>query len=719
MWDFLNQILSSGPFIPHGHCYLWKPGLVWLHLASDALIALAYYSIPLTLFYFVQKRDDLPFNWIFLLFASFIVACGTTHLMEVWTLWHPTYWLSGLLKAGTASVSLFTALQLVPLVPKALELPSPAQLAQANQALQTEITERRRIEGELRQYQNQLEERVAERTAELMRANEQLQQEIAERQRTEESLRQSEAKFRQLAENINEVFWLVSPDGKQVFYISPAYEQIWGRSCDSLYQHPESWMSSIYSPDRAQVEVTLNRRFNGDECLSQEYRIVQPNGTLRWIGAREYPVRNEDGEIYRIVGIGEDITDRKQAEAEREQLLQREQSARSEAEAANRTKDEFLSILSHELRTPLNAILGWAQLLRSKRQIDAATRERALETIERNARGQANLIEDLLDISRIIAGKLRLDVRPTNLVSVIEAAIDTVRPAAEAKAIRIQAVLDPAAGLVSGDADRLQQVVWNLLSNAVKFTPKGGRVQVRLERVNSHVEIIVSDTGQGIPLDLLPAVFDRFRQGNSSTTRLHGGLGLGLAIVRHLVELHGGSVHAESAGEGQGATFIVNLPLAVLKPSSGSERVHPTAGGDVPFENPPNLSGLQILLVDDEADARDLLSTVLSGCGATVTTAASAAAALDCLQRLQPDVLISDIGMPDEDGYALIARVRALPPNEGGRTPAIALTAYARVEDRTRTLAAGFQMHMAKPVNLIELTTVIASLTGRTHEQLS
>ncbi|MBF2000667.1 MAG: PAS domain-containing protein [Synechococcales cyanobacterium M58_A2018_015] len=719
MWDFLNQILSSGPFIPHGHCYLWKPGLVWLHLASDALIALAYYSIPLTLFYFVQKRDDLPFNWIFLLFASFIVACGTTHLMEVWTLWHPTYWLSGLLKAGTASVSLFTALQLVPLVPKALELPSPAQLAQANQALQTEITERRRIEGELRQYQNQLEERVAERTAELMRTNEQLQQEIAERQRTEESLRQSEAKFRQLAENINEVFWLVSPDGKQVFYISPAYEQIWGRSCDSLYQHPESWMSSIYSPDRAQVEVTLNRRFNGDECLSQEYRIVQPNGTLRWIGAREYPVRNEDGEIYRIVGIGEDITDRKQAEAEREQLLQREQSARSEAEAANRTKDEFLSILSHELRTPLNAILGWAQLLRSKRQIDAATRERALETIERNARGQANLIEDLLDISRIIAGKLRLDVRPTNLVSVIEAAIDTVRPAAEAKAIRIQAVLDPAAGLVSGDADRLQQVVWNLLSNAVKFTPKGGRVQVRLERVNSHIEIIVSDTGQGIPLDLLPAVFDRFRQGNSSTTRLHGGLGLGLAIVRHLVELHGGSVHAESAGEGQGATFIVNLPLAVLKPSSGSERVHPTAGGDVPFENPPNLSGLQILLVDDEADARDLLSTVLSGCGATVTTAASAAAALNCLQRLQPDVLISDIGMPDEDGYALIARVRALPPDEGGRTPAIALTAYARVEDRTRTLAAGFQMHMAKPVNLIELTTVIASLTGRTHEQLS
>lgn len=561
MWDFLNQILSSGPFIPHGHCYLWKPGLVWLHLASDAFIALAYYSIPLTLFYFVQKRDDLPFNWIFLLFASFIVACGTTHLMEVWTLWHPTYWLSGFLKAGTASVSLFTALQLVPLVPKALELPSPAQLAQANQALQAEITERRRIEGELRQYQNQLEERVAERTAELMRANEQLQQEIAERQRTEESLRQSEAKFRQLAENINEVFWLVSPDGKQVFYISPAYEQIWGRSCDSLYQHPESWISSIYSPDRAQVKVALNRRFNGDECLSQEYRIVQPNGTLRWIGAREYPVRNENGEIYRIVGIGEDITDRKQAEAEREQLLQREQAARSEAEAANRTKDEFLSVLSHELRTPLNAILGWAQLLRSKRQIDATTRERALETIERNARGQANLIEDLLDISRIIAGKLRLDVRPTNLVAVIEAAIDTVRPVADAKAIRIQAVLDPAAGLVSGDADRLQQVVWNLLSNAVKFTPKGGRVQVRLERVNSHVEIIVSDTGQGIPIDLLPAVFDRFKQGNSSTTRLHGGLGLGLAIVRHLVELHGGSVHAESAGEGQGATFIVNLPL--------------------------------------------------------------------------------------------------------------------------------------------------------------
>jgi PAS domain S-box-containing protein len=404
---------------------------------------------------------------------------------------------------------------------------------------------------------------------------------------------------------------------------------------------------------------------------------------------------------------------RKQAESERDQLLVHEQTARAEAEAANRMKDEFLATLSHELRTPLNAMLGWTQLLRT-RKFDEATHARALETVDRNTRSLANLIEDVLDVSRIIRGQLRLNVRPVQLVSVIEAAIDTVRPAAEAKAIRVRSVLDPLVGPVSGDSDRLQQIVWNLLSNAVKFTPKGGRVQVLLERVDSHVELTASDTGQGISAEFLPYVFDRFRQADSSTTRSYSGLGLGLAIVRHLVELHGGTVHAESQGEGQGATFIVKLPLMpVCLKATDPERVHPTVGNGVPFENPPTLNGLRVLVVDDEADTREFLTAVLEECGADVTAIASAKEALEVITRLGPDVLISDIGMPGEDGYALIRKVRSLESGRGKRIPAVALTAYAREEDRTQALLTGFQLHMSKPVSPAELAAVVANLAGR------
>lgn len=725
MPELLTHLFSSGPFIPHGHCYLWKPELVWLHVVADSSIALAYYSIPLTLFYFVQKREDLPFNWIFLLFGAFIVACGTTHLMEVWTLWYPTYWLSGGIKALTAGISLFTAIQLFPLMPKALTLPSPAQLATANRELQAQIQERLNVEEELRKYQNQLEELVSDRTAELVQTNARLQQEIierqaalSERQRTEVALRQSEEQFRQLAENIHEVFWIIACDNHQMIYISPAYEKIWGRSCDSLYQQPQSWMESVHPEDRERVLAAFVSRVPGIVNFNEEYRIIRPDHSIRWIWAREYPIQNETGEVYRVAGIAEDITERKQVEQERERLLAREKAARTQAEMANRMKDEFLSILSHELRTPLNAILGWTQMLRSHRHLDEAVTARALETIERNARGQATLIEDLLDISRIITGKLRLSVCPVNLVAVIEAAIDTVRPAAEAKSIRLQPILDPQAGPVSGDPDRLQQIVWNLLANAIKFTPKGGRVQVRLERINSHVEVVVSDTGQGINPDFLPYVFDRFQQEDSSVTRKHGGLGLGLAIVRHLTELHGGNVKVYSPGEGLGATFVVELPLSPIHSPETGERVHPTVNSGLPCDHLPSLEGLHILVVDDEADARDLLVTILTACGAEATAVSSvreAMAILEHLQPNQPDLLVSDIGMPGENGYDLIKQIRALNPEQGGQIPAVALTAYARVEDRTRALSAGFQMHIAKPVNLTEFVTVIASLTGRTH----
>ena len=405
----------------------------------------------------------------------------------------------------------------------------------------------------------------------------------------------------------------------------------------------------------------------------------------------------------------------RRARDEAEQSAEEKERLYREAQEASRLKDEFLATVSHELRTPLTAILGWSHMLRTTGQFGDDTSVKALETIERNARSQSQLIDDLLDVSRIITGKLRIDVRPVDPNSFIEAAVEAVRPAAEAKGVRVQRIMDTGVVTVSGDPVRLQQVVWNLLSNAVKFTPRGGRVQVRMERVNSHVEIAVSDSGSGIAQEFLPYVFDRFRQADQRTTRQHGGLGLGLAIVRQLVELHGGTVRAESGGEGQGSTFTVLLPVAPIYQSAGGEaRVHPAARDTLPsYECPDRLDGLRVLAVDDEPDTREMLVAGLGQCGAQVTAVGSAAEALEAFASAVPDLLISDIGMPDEDGYELIRRVRELPAEGGGRVPAIALTAYARVEDRMQALRAGFQMHVPKPVELAELVAVAASLVRR------
>ena len=402
---------------------------------------------------------------------------------------------------------------------------------------------------------------------------------------------------------------------------------------------------------------------------------------------------------------------------EREELLVREQAARQEAELASRAKDEFLGMLSHELRTPLNAILGWTRMLACG-QLDAETSARAVETIERSARSQSRLIDDMLDVSRIISGNLRLDVQPVDLSAVVNAAVDTSRPAADAKGIRIQMVMDFGAGPVLGDPVRLQQVVWNLLSNAIKFTPKHGRVQIQVARVNSHVELTVSDTGPGIDDDFLPFVFERFRQADSSTSRKYGGLGLGLAIVRHLLELHGGTIEAQNRADGPGAVFSVTLPLMAVRRagplgSADRERAQPAVSSVVPFHDPAALRGLRVLAVDDEPDARHLLKSVLEQCGAEVRTCGSAAEAIAALEEYRPDVLVSDIGMPEEDGYSLIRKVRALDAGSGGRTPAVALTAYARVEDRLQALSAGYNMHVAKPVEPAELAVVISSLAAR------
>ncbi|HEX8177195.1 MAG TPA: PAS domain S-box protein [Pyrinomonadaceae bacterium] len=404
----------------------------------------------------------------------------------------------------------------------------------------------------------------------------------------------------------------------------------------------------------------------------------------------------------------------KRARAEAERVATENERLYKEAQESSRLKDEFLATISHELRTPLTAILGWAHMLRTG-QFSRESALKALETIERNARAQGQLIDDLLDVSRIITGKLRIDVRPVDPNSFIEAAIEAVRPAAEARGVRVQKIMDTGVVSVAGDPIRLQQVVWNLLSNAIKFTPRGGRVQVKLERVNSHIEIAVSDTGSGISSDFLPHVFDRFRQADQRTTRQHGGMGLGLSIVRHLVELHGGTVRAESEGLGNGSTFTVLLPVAPVYASEmATERVHPAARDTLPsYECAERLDGLRVLVVDDEPDTRELLKAGLSQCGAEVSTASSASEALEAIEAAPPDLLISDIGMPDTDGYDLIRRIRELSADKGGRVPAIALTAYARTEDRLQALRSGYQMHVPKPVELAELVAVASSLVQR------
>ncbi|MGE5656115.1 MAG: PAS domain S-box protein [Actinomycetota bacterium] len=1422
MMEFLNNILLNQNFIPHGHCYLWQPQLVGLHLLSDLLIALSYYSIPALLIYFVNKREDLPFSWIFLLFGAFIISCGTTHLMAVWTLWHPTYWLSGIIKAITAIVSCYTALELVPLMPKALALPSPAQLEAANQALLLQIIERERAEAALQTVNEELESRVAARTAELQQINAQLLTEITERQRIEDTLRETvetlnttSARFRRVLESnmIGMGFWdihghiseandallkflgytraeleagllnwramtppeyaeiskralqeisefgyctpfekeyickdgsrvpalmgaamfedslesgvffvldlterkaaeralreseerfrvaqelsldgftvlrsvrnsqgdiqdfsweYVNPTagrllqsqpealiGKQLLQVlpgnknsglfdryvkvvetgiphdveiayhsegingwfrnmavklgdgiaisfsdisgrkqveqslrealqrltshfentplavvewdrefrctvwSPAAEKIFGwRATEVLGLQPTQW-SFVCSDDAIAVTELLNYLRNGtqqrnishnrnykkdgtivhcewynsalydesgslvsvlslvldvteryrflevlrqseerfriaaesasdliyewdinsdillwfghvdehlgqqsgafprtraawnqiihpedrDRVLSaveqylsnqstspflQEYRVLRQdgswlywidrgtvvmdaqgrpskligaigditartkaeegrnqalareqiarmlaqanesylrtlaeaipqivwsalaNGTVdyfnqrwfdytgmqpqqslgwqwqaaihpddlqktldrwsqavqtggsyevayrlkraadgqyRWHLGRGLPVRDTTGQIVKWFGTCTDINDQKRAEEgahflaeastvlasslDYESTLQRltnlavptladwccvhlaeadgsirlvavahpdpgkleliwaiEQcqpldpqgrhgvarvlrtgeakvyaeipdsvleatapdvaslmalrewgmvsamcvplkardrilgvlsmlSAESgrrygredlelaeqlayraaiaidnawlywEAQEANRLKDEFLATLSHELRTPINAILGWSQILQQRKLTPEKT-ALALETIERNARAQTQMIEDLLDVSRVIGGKFRLNFRAVEIVSVVEAALDTVRPAAEVKGIELVTVLDQLVGSVLGDMNRLQQVVWNLLSNAVKFTPTGGRVEVRVQTrrgelpgkghpetasasdrlipTGEAVEIQVSDTGIGISPKFLPHVFERFRQADSTSTRFYGGLGLGLAIVRHLVELHGGSVRAESLGEGKGATFTVRLPLW----KQSGERVQESARGKAlptAIAVPDSiLQGLQVLVVDDEADTRDLLMTVLRQCGAHCTAVASARETLEVLAHFQPDVLVSDIGMPGEDGYALIRQVRKLTPERGGNIPAVALTAYAREKDRQQAMEAGFSVYVRKPVEPAELVAVVAQL---------
>ncbi|MEH2320124.1 hybrid sensor histidine kinase/response regulator [Nostoc sp.] len=695
---------TSGSFIPHGHCYLWQTNLVWLHILSDSLIALAYYSIPATLFYFVRKRQDLPFDWIFLLFSAFIVACGTTHLIEIWTLWHPTYWLSGFVKAVTAIISLITAVQLVSLVPQALALPSPAQLEQTNQELQTQIAERLGIEEELRKYQNHLEEMVAIRTNEISNTNEQLQQEILQRQRILEILRQSEERYRYLAETIPQLVWTTDANGECDFF-----NQNWCEYTGLTFEQSlgSGWLAALHPDDVQNADEVWSDAVKNRTIYNNEYRFKRAfDNSYRWQLARGLPLKDEQGFVVKWFGTCTDIHEQKQILEERAHLLELEQVARGKAETANQIKDEFLAVLSHELRTPLNAILGWSKLLQT-RALDQAKTSEALATIERNAILQVQLIEDLLDISRILQGKLTLNITKINLESTVLSALETMHLAAETKLIEVNTAFAPDVGQVMGDSTRLQQIVWNLLSNAIKFTPKGGKIEVRLEEADGYAQIIVSDTGKGISAEFLPYVFDYFRQADSTSTRSFGGLGLGLAIVRNLIEMHGGIVKADSHGEGKGAIFTVSLPLLPDEsPSLTDEQNYPVF-------LPPNslpLTGIRVLVVEDDADSRDFITFVLEQDGAFVIPVSSAFEALQTLAEVKPNVLVSDIGMPDMDGYMLIHELRTWTPEQGGQIPAIALTAFARNDDQQKALKAGFQMHLSKPINPEELIAAIVKL---------
>jgi PAS domain S-box-containing protein len=529
-----------------------------------------------------------------------------------------------------------------------------------------------------------------------------LAHDITERKKAETALRISEDRYRDLVDNSHELICTHDLEGR-VLSVNPWAARVLGYPQNSLvginirdgllpeYREKfDEYLRTVITEGSARGVMKV-RTATGETRLWEYYNTLRTEGV-------EKPI---------VRGMAHDATERRLA-------LKREKEARLEAEAANRVKDEFLSTLSHELRTPLTAIMGWADLLLHD-EVEPEKRQQAVETIFRNANSQCQLINDLLEVSRIITGKLRLEFVACELHSVIEAAAESIRPTAEAKGVRLQVLLEPHVGPVFGDRERLQQVVWNLLSNGVKFTSKGGLVQVTLQRINSHVEIVVKDTGIGINPDFLPHVFDRFRQADGSTTRNYGGLGLGLAIVRHLVELHGGTAWAESPGEKQGSSFTVRLPAMTNgeQPLPEELKQPAIAVTESRDRQPSSLTGLRVLVVDDEIDARTLLSAMLERCGAQVVAVSSAREGLESVESWQPDVLIADIGMPVEDGYGLIKKVRALPKDRGGQTPALALTAYARTEDRVRALSEGYQVHLAKPVDRYQLAAVITSLGHR------
>jgi len=535
---------------------------------------------------------------------------------------------------------------------------------------------------------------------------------VTERRQAEKDLRTVRERFAIAVEAADIGTFFCPVPLTKLFWNDKCQQHFWVQGRESV--EFETFYQSIHRDDVERVRATLERVVERNEPCDIECRTVSPQGQVRWIHAIGRSFRDESGAITRFDGATIDVTSQKALESERESLLRAEQAARIEAERSGRMKDEFLATLSHELRTPLSSILGWAHVLRTGKSTGQDL-EKGLETIERNARAQAQIIEDLLDMSRIISGKVRLEVDRVELKPIVEAAIETVRHAADAKGVAISITMDAVDQIVSGDPSRLQQVFWNLLSNAVKFTPRDGKVEITLRQALSYIEVSVVDTGSGIDPAFLSHVFSRFRQADASSTRRHGGLGLGLAIVKQLVELHGGTVQVRSPGPDQGSTFIVTLPLAVVHRAAEGDDDETPAHRATLLRSAPviSLSGVKLLVVEDEDDARELLSRVLEEYGATVLKCGTVSRAIEVVQADRPDIIISDIGMPDEDGYTFMRRVRALDDESIRSTPAIALTAYARSEDRVKAFLAGYQMHLAKPLEVTELITVVANLKNQ------
>ncbi|MES1174175.1 MAG: ATP-binding protein [Myxococcales bacterium] len=647
--------------MPHGHCYLWSPGMVWTQVSSNLLIGIAYAAIASTLAVLVRRIKNIPFAWVYLAFGTFILSCGLTHFFDIITVWHPIYWADAGVRVVTATASVATAVLIVPLVPRAAAFAEDARLS----------NERGR----------QLEVALAdlEQAHVLLAASERAAQQRA---------RTSEDQLASLVETMPQLSWIADPDGKTTFR-----NKRWQEYTGLRLEDPadEGWQACLDPETEEEVKRLWTEALSAKKPYEVEGRFRRADGESRWFLVRASALFDDAGNVLAWMGTCTDIHD---------QRMLHEETLRTA-----RMKDEFLATVSHELRTPLNAILGWSRMLKEG-TLSSETRDKALESVQRNALAQTRLVDDLLDVSRIISGKMLIEPSLTNPASAVEAALDAVRPAALAKGLELSVNIDREAGPVFADAGRVQQIIWNLVGNAVKFTPKHGHVKVGVARVDGQVAITVADDGIGIKRDFVSHLFQRFSQEDGSIRRSHGGLGLGLAITKHLVELHGGEISAHSGGEGQGAEFTVTLPRAET-PESLVAVGAPEESSHSPEER-PELQGLRLLLVEDDVDSREVVSAILEDTGVQVTSAENAEQALEILAHAAIDVILSDVGLPGQDGYAFMRAVRKNPAF--AEIPAAALTAFAHAEDRRRALEAGFQMHLRKPFDQAELFSVIADL---------
>jgi len=661
MWAWLERIFGHG-FMPHGHCYLWSPGMVWTQVSANFLIGVAYAAIASTLAVLVRRIRNIPFAWVYLAFGTFILSCGLTHFFDIVTVWHPIYWADAGVRVLTATASVATAVLILPQVPKAVALANAARLSnERGQQLELAHTELKTAHERLSER-----ERAAQRRAST-----------------------SEERVRALVETMPQLAWIAEPSGETTFR-NKRWQEYTGLTLEDA--RDEGWQA-VHDPSTvAQVKDHWDEALKSKKPYEVEARFRRADGEYRWFLVRATALLDETGKALAWMGTCTDIHD---------QRLIHDETLRTA-----KMKDEFLATISHELRTPLNAILGWSRLLREG-TLSKEKSDRALESLERNALTQTRLVDDLLDVSRIISGKMRLEPGLTNPVEAVKAAVEAVRPAALAKGVELTFSAGSTPGQVMADPDRIQQIVWNLVGNAVKFTPRRGRVTVSVDHADSEIEISVADTGIGIKRDFLSHLFQRFSQEDGSIRRSRGGLGLGLAISKHLTELHGGELTAESRGDGQGAKFVVRLPLAETGPKPPPDALPAGEWRRLASER-PELHGLRLLLIEDDIDSREVVAAILGDTGVQVTTANNAEHALDLLTHTPIDVILSDVGLPGRDGYDFIRAIREIPALKA--IPAAALTAYAHAEDRQRALEAGFQMHLRKPFDQSELFKVIADL---------